>query len=779
MPRKTRTPDQRPRSSTTANTKTPAPGRRPGVRQRCAALTTAARARLRPTGNRVTGYVAVGAVGALIGTSLAVGAGASGTRPALADIGAWLASSAKGEVAHAHGLTGAVDGKATLPDGMAGHPVSVAQNGRTTLVLDEQTGRVVRIDASQLTAEQSADYGAAGLQLVSGGAYAYVLDPAQGTVQRIDPAMTTAKNPPVGLGGKPGAAVVDGDGTLWVPLPDKGTVVPFVKGRKGTAVKVADAGHDLTLTLADGRPVVTDRTAAAMKVLTVTGVRNTFDLGDAFAGADPAEVLVPAGTDGSEVPVLAAGSGADSGADSGDLVVVDVRSRHTLRARIPVQGVQGQELGAPQLLGKRVYVPDESVGRLLVYDTSLSALAEPVQITDGAGELELFVRDGLLWVNDQDGAAAAVIDADGEVRHIGKYEKDVPSARKPGDRPEDTVPTGGPAAQVPPAAPAPGVTVTAPGATVTPPNGPPGQTPGPGSEPGPTETSPSPTPTQDCEAQWETGCPEPGAPGSPQAESRSGAIRITFAEAVGATPQRYVLKGVAPDQTVTPDEIGPDGPFTFEVKGGSCEEQYSFTVVAEYAGGRPSKESAPSARARPCIAPGALREFTVTPAEGGHGGTVTWQPPQDISGPVTYTVSGPDGTVETGETSHAYANLKNSETYAVSVTARNPAGSGGAAIGTLDLIPRPQKMNIVNNQNNPSTVGIRTLPTTAAGERASSIPGMSSPQVTVGCFTKGEELTQVGETTNIWARITYLGISGYTFDAYVHARLNPKVWECE
>lgn len=731
---------------------TRAPGRRPH------SLTTAW-ARLRPTGNRVTGYLAVAAVGALIGTSLAVGAGASGTRPRLADVGAWLASSEKGEVAHAHGLTGDVDGKVVLPAGMAGHPVSVAQDGRTTLVLDQQTGRVVRIDAAQLTAEQSADYGAAGLQLVTGGAYAYVVDPVRGTVQRIDPAMTTAESPAVELGGKPGAAVVDQEGTLWVPLPDQGTVVPFVKGHKTTAVKVAEAGHDLVLTLADGRPVVTDATAAVLKVLTVTGVRGTFELGGPIAGArsgtGPADTLVPASTDGSVVPVLAPGSG--------DLAVLDVRSRHTVRARVPVQG---QELGAPHLLGKRVYVPDESTGRLLVYDTSLSALAEPVRITEGAGELELFLRDGLLWVNDQDGAAAAVIDAEGEVRRIGKYGTDVPSARKPGDKwVEGSVPTGVPAAQVPPGAAAP--------------NAPSGQTPEPGQGPqtpgpDPTDTGTSPPPAQ-----------EPGAPGAPQVESQMGALRITFAEALGATPQRYVLKGQAPNQTVTPDEIGPDGPFTFEVKGGSCEKQYSFTVVAEYAGGKPSKESAPSALARPCIAPGAPRELTFTPAQGGHGGTVTWQPPQGVDGSVTYTINGPGGTAETTESRYAYENLRNGTRDRVAVMASNAAGSGAAASEWIDLTLPDQKMNIVNNKPDGRDVGIRTMPHSTQGVRAGAIPSGQNPEVTVHCKTKGQEITHGKETTDVWARHTYydpaLGknITGYTIDHFVNSRSNPDVWECE
>ncbi|MFE7276344.1 hypothetical protein [Streptomyces sp. NPDC057623] len=719
----------------------------PGFRQRyAAALLAAAWERLRPTGNRVTGYVAVCAVGALVGTSLAVGAGASDARPRLADIGAWLAAGEKGEVVHAHGLTGAVDGRAVLPAGTAGHPVSVAQDGDTTLVLDERTGRVVRIDTAQLTAAQSADHGAAGLQLVSGGAYAYVVDPARGTVQRIDPALTTAESPPVELGGRPGPAVVDGEGTLWVPLPGSGTVVPFAGGRKGTAVKVAEAGHELTLTVADGRPVVTDRTAAAMKVLTAKGVRGTFDLGDAIAGADPAGVLVPAGTDGSAVPVLAS--------DSGDLVVVDVRSGHTLRVRVPMRG---HEAGAPQLLGKRVYIPDESTGGLLVYDTALSASAAPVRVTDGPGELELFVRDGLLWVNDPDGAGAAVIDADGEVRHIGKYGTDAPSARGPGDEPvEDSVPTGGPAAEAPPRAGAPGATGPAPGA---PSGGPSGG--------GSGETSGPPGPTRPE--------PEPGAPGSPQAESRSGAIRITFAKALGAAPKRYVLKGAAPGQTVAPDGVGPDGPFAFEVRGGSCEEQYSFTVVAEYGGGRPDKESAPSAFARPCVAPGAPRGLTATPAQGGHGGTVSWQAPEG-GGSVTYMVSGPDGTARTTEPAYAYGKLENGYPYSVSVTASNAAGTGAAVFGTLNLVPPRQELPVKNNMNNPDRLIIRNEPSHTHGGRAGSMPGMWEGPVTVHCKTKGTKPPSVD--TDIWARVTYEGINGYVSDHFFDSRDNSDVWDC-
>ncbi|QNP71280.1 hypothetical protein IAG44_18775 [Streptomyces roseirectus] len=447
---------------------------------------------------------------------------------------------------------------------------------------------------------------------------------------------------------------------------------------------------------------------------------------------------------------------------SGELAVVDVRSGHTLRARVP-----GAGRGTPQLLGKRVYLPDESAGSLLVYDTSLSAPADPVRVTGGGGRLELFVRDGLLWVNDPDGADAAVIDAGGEVRRITKY------GPAPRDKAvEGGVPTGGSGASpgpsragvasgaVPSGAVPSGVgAIPGPGMpSVNPPSGSPEA-----SGPGPTQ--PEPGPTQ----------PEPGAPGAPQVESLPGALRVTFAPAAGATPLRYVLKGAAPDQTVTPDEVGPDGPFVFEVEGGSCARQYGFTVVAEYGGGRPGKESAPSALARPCVAPGAPQDLVIVPAQGGHGGTATWREPQ--GGAVTYTVTGPDGTASTTATTHTYRDLPNGAPHAVSVTASNAAGSGPAAYGTLDLIPPPQRMRIVNNDSD-GTLGIRSMAHHLEGRRVGEVPAGQNPEVVVHCKKRGSTITAHEMTTDIWAYLTYQNITGHVSDIWVDSRSNADVWDC-
>jgi hypothetical protein len=702
----------------------------------------------------------VGAVCALIGTSVAVGVGVSGSLPRLSDIGAWLSSSEKGEAAHANGLTGDVDGKAELP-GMNGHPVSISQDGKTILVLDQKTGKVVRIDPSQLSAEQSTDYGVTGLQLVAGGSNAYVVDPAKGTVQRIDPAMTTPIGAPVILGTRLGTATVDPQGTLWVPVPGKGTVVPFVNGTKSAAVKVAPARHDLVLTLADGTPVVTDRTAAVTKVLSLAGTQQTFNLQGGIGDSAPADILVPASTDGSTVPVLAT--------DSGALALIDIRTNQAINTRVRTDG---HNLGAPQMLGKRVYIPDESTGTLVVYDTAASQFEDRIRITGKPGALELFVRNGLLWVNDQGNASAAVINAGGQVRHIGKYKTDVPTARKKSEKPVvDNVPSAPPATQGPQS---PGRT-TAPGTLPTP--NPTTSKPG-ASQPSPSKTTQAPV--KNCAVNWETGCPEPNAPGTPQAQSGSGTITITFAAASGVTPERYVLKGAPAGATVTPNEIGPEGDFTFVVKGGSCAQQYSFTVVAQYGAGAGDKESDPSAPVRPCIAPGAPQNVKVTPtAAGGHGGTVTWQAPAGAGDSVTYTVNGPSGTKTTQNTSYTYTGLANSQTYAVSVTASNEAGSGAAGGGTLNLTPPDQTMSITHNMNDSEPLYLHSQPTLSSSHTG-KIPGLTQPSVTVHCRTAGDTVTHpyTHVTSAIWGKITSDYGSGYVADVYLDSRNNTAVWTC-
>lgn len=752
------TPGLRPRRLADAPTDTAEPTT-PGLGRRTTALLSSAWTAVRPTRRRGTGYIAIGAVGALVGTSIALGVGASGSTPALSEVGAWLGSSEKGTASHANGLTGEVDGKVDLPTGK--NPVSISQDGKTVLVLDERTGRVIRVDPAQLTAEHSTDYRSSDLQLVAGGSFAFVVNPVEGTVQRIDPVRTTPIGGKVDLGVVPlGEATVDPTGVLWVPEPTKGRVVPFTGGRPGKPVDVAKPGNNLELTLANGQPVVTDTSAGRITVLDVSGPGMTYNLPSYIGKATPASVLVPDATESNLIPVL------DN--ETGKMAVFDLGTRRTVTA---VLGGRSGDFGAPQALGLKVYVPDESNGTLVVYDTDQGTVEQPVKVTDEPGELEMFVRNGLLWVNDEDNAAAAVINADGDVNPIGKYKDKVPSQKKPKDEPpaRDNVPDepSPPVSQEPepPAAPQESEQPRKPKESKAPP------------------ATPKPKkPLDPCEAD-PASCgvaPPPMPPGTPQAQATGGGITVTFSPGAGLKPTHYTLAGDPGVGSVTPAQVGPDGPFTFQVGGDlSCAQEYAFTVVAHFEGGT-TKESQPSPAVRPCTAPSAPSGLQVTVPSGGHGGNLTWQAPSDASGTVTYTVNWGAGSATTNNTNFTITGLTNSQVYNVSVSSSNEAGGGASASGTLDLTPPTTTMNIVDNRNDGQPVKMRADATVSSAQ-VGSIPSGWNGAVTVHCTKKGDSVTYPGDTatTDVWSRITYNGTTGFISDLWLEARRNSSVWSCQ
>ncbi|RCG21394.1 hypothetical protein DTL70_18325 [Streptomyces diacarni] len=716
-------------------------------------------------------------MGALVGTSVVVGSGKAGAVPDLSDIGAWLTSSRTGEAAHANGLTGDVDGKVKLP-GMGDHPVSISQDGKTVLVLDEKTGKLVRIDASQLTAEQSSRYGS-GLQLVSGGSYAYLVDPVKARVQRIDPVRTTPLGAPMDLGAGPlGKAVADPKGTLWVPVPGKGTVVPFPHGKKGDAIKVgAKRGEASTLvmTLADGRPVVTDTRGGTVAVLRRTGIGLRFKLPSGIAEAPAGTVVVPSSTAGDVVPVLAR--------ESGRMTLVNTRTGSLLNASL---GAGSHEYGTPQVLGSKVYVPDHSNGTLKVYDTEAAAITEPVKVTGKRGKLSLFVRDGLLWVNDEDNETAVVINSSGHVNRVHKYDTDVPSGRKPREDPpsgDDGKRDPAPGRDAPDAVPE---GPSNPGRDETP-SGPdaPARKPDSGGEPKEPERKEPERPRKPERPDKGEEKPEARPPGTPQAQSGAGVIRVSFAPSPGVKPTGYRLKGAPAGAEVKPEKVGPNGPFTFEVKGGSCAQQYSFSVEAAFAGGQ-TAESGRTVPTRPCVAPGAPQKVEYAFPQGGRGINLTWQAPANADGGTKYTVTGGKGSQTTTATKAQLTGLANNRTYNLTVAAGNAAGSGGSTAVAVDL-SNPKDIKITDNADDGEEVGIRTKPSTKEGTRLGFVPAGQTPTLQFVCQVRGtaEVHDTYGWKSDVWDRIEWEGKTGYVSDLWVATskhkvgKFSPEVWQCD
>ncbi|HSA50273.1 MAG TPA: fibronectin type III domain-containing protein [Yinghuangia sp.] len=486
----------------------------------------------------MAGWVSLAVCVALLATAVVLGTGAAGAKVSLADLGNWLPSSRANTVVHVNGTTGQVDGRVELA-GETNGPLEVGTDGSTVLVLDQETGTVSRIDPAQLTVPQMRSYGADGLTLAVGAGKAWLVDALAGTVQPIDPVSLAPVSAPIDLGSKPlGPAGADNSGNLWVTLPATGQVVAVRGAVPSAPIPVADPGHVLLLTIADGRPVVTDTTAGVVKVIGEEGPVRSINLPEAVAGAKPEAVRIPERGEGPLVPILAA--------DSGQLVLLNIDDGAVQAAPV---ATPGNDFGPPEVLGNRVYVPDRTTGTLLVYDTAAAAFAPSVRVTGTAGPLELDVRDGLLWANDQTQATAVVVDAQGRAHPVDKYKPDVPSEADKSPSPTTTRTTR-PTQPSQSAAPSDSATAS----TGTPPGGPrPDATTAEPTTRPPTEPVRDDPPGRD-ETTGSTSPPDRSTP--PPATTPAPTVVVTVTERVPVVPP----PSRPPTEPPTPRPSVPNGP---------------------------------------------------------------------------------------------------------------------------------------------------------------------------------------------------------------------------
>lgn len=720
------------------------------------------------SGKRTAGIVASVLVAVLVGAGLVLGEGVSSARPKLSDVGAWLASAMNGEVVHANGLSGQVDGRVDLASA-GGQALKVVQDGDSVLVVDESTGKVSRIDPAQLEVAQTGTVGAGGTQLVTGAGKAYAIDPRAGTVQRLDPLTISTMGPPIALKPPLGQAGLDKNGTLWVPVPEEGTLVQVNGAQQGKAVTVGEPGDPLTLTIANGVPLVTNASAASATVIGSTGTRLQVSLPSTVTGAVSGGLLVPAVVESQIVPVLAPEEGA--------LVLVDTAS-----GALTTVAVKGGKLRAPQALGRRVYIADESTGRLIVYDTVAKKFEPDKVVTGNPGPLEVFVKDGLLWVNDQFSETALVIEQDGRGHRVGKYDEALDQKDTPTPLPIPTytptvvqptiVPTQGTKRPTSKPTSVPTRTKTAvPTVTVT-------ATPTPTATPEPTRTA-TPTPTS-TPTPTPTPTPKvtPDPPGTVTANSGPGWMEIVFTPSGKGDVTGYSLKGAPGGADVTPVRVRPDGPFQFRVTGGRCDEEYTFRVAAEYDGGE--VESAPSIPVRPCVAPGRPAAFAAKAKN--HGADLTWSAPENAKD-ATYVLEGPGQHPATLDgTGAEVTGLKNGQSYTWTLRAKNAAGeSQDRAEATADLRPPPAQFHNANNDHRDTL--IRSGPD--AGAETGKIPRGEYITMTVLCQQKGASYTDTdtGMSSDVWNKVESGRGNGWLNDVLMDT---PKggfpaapLWECE
>ncbi|HEU5028919.1 MAG TPA: hypothetical protein VFV01_28680 [Spirillospora sp.] len=697
--------------------------------------------------DRLTGQLAAGLAGVLCVSALVYGVGTASAKYRLADVGAWLSAGAKGLVVHANGLAGKVDGKAAVVPQMRGHHIRIVQDGTTVLLVDTDTGVVSRIDPSQLKITTSRAAGGPALQVLAGPGTAYTIDSVKGVVQRIDPLTLAPAGPSATLTAPLGQAGIDGRGNLWVPVPQTGQVVPFQNGRQGTPVTAGRGGDRLSLTIAAGTPVIVDSTSATALVVHPGGTQRV-TLPAPVAEAENG-VRVPPVADGQTVPMLGAG---------GSLYLLDtgVGRVESVALRVPHHAFE-----APNVLGPRVYLPDRTSGRLLVFNTDTGAWEAPITATRPGGTIEVITRDHMLWVNDPDGATALALDPGGAVKRIKKYDDHVPGGNRrpipikagPGNG-NGNRNAGGPGHG---------------GGDPVPPPGRPARPP----------------------AKQDPTAPDPP---TPIASGDNGSIKIRFTPAPqpqGVYPvSRFVLLdgNDQPVKGATPAQFAGNTPSgTFTVGGLACSSKtYEYKVAAEYKGKNGKTALSPSGPvgATACQAPGPPTALSATGVN--HGAQLTWGKSAGYA--VTYVISSPSGTVTTTGTSKTITGLTNGTTpITISVTARNGAGDSTPETASVTLDPN-QHTHVYNGHHNDTRT---TTLHTSAGLNApddGSFPKGFTGSVTVICQVTSDLVTDTddpGLKSDIWDQINYGGRVRWVSDLYVSTPnsdagtfSSPTVWGC-
>jgi hypothetical protein len=701
--------------------------------------------------DRLTGHIAIGVVGVLCAAAVVFGVGMASAKYHLADVGGWLTSTKKGELVHVNGLSGKVDGKVTL-SGSTGHPMKVIQQGGVVLIVDEVTGVVSRVDPAHLNVVQGAAFrGAAGMQVVSSAGSAYALDQQKGSVQRLDPMTLATMGGPLSMTGPLGAAAIDATSILWVPVPANGQAAPVRSGQAAQPVPIGRSGDDLSLTIAAGSAVVSDFTSAQAVILGKNGTQVKVRLPSSVAQAPKGSVLAPGTTDGQLVPLLAGGSliVLNSGTGSISSVALKLPPKH--------------RLAAPQALGQKVYIPDQSTGSLLVYDSATNRMGQQVPVTGHPGRLDAFVKDGLLWVNGPESAKAVVVDGAGGHKPIQKYSPDVPGSQnnpipKAGDpggsrgKPTPGGGTGGghPHAPKPPKLP-------------------------PTHKPDPPKVTP------------------PNAPANLRAAAQpDGTIKVDFEPGGGGKTTGYKL--LMPDGlTATPQQIDPDGPdYTFTVSGGVCGTEYQFAVAALYQNRDHASEvdSAYTPPALSCTEPDAPGNVTGAGTTG--GARISWQPPPNADAKkVTYDVQVTGTKTASSDnyagTSVTFAQIWKNGAYTIRVTAKNPAGNKTTVQNTN--LAGPVTTYGIHNGGNPGDTSWVYKEADPNSGHAEGIQNANTQSVQVRCQKMGAHYAHSNGDPdfagNLYDYVNHNGHVGYMIGYLPNTPhkpwqelAGPTIWEC-
>jgi hypothetical protein len=405
---------------------------------------------------------------------------------------AWLSSSRVGQLTLLDGASAEVSAQVQVSP--AGNAIEVVQRGSTAYAIDKTAGTVRRVDGAtfELTQPEIPIPDArAGLTAFPGPDVLYTLDTRRGILANTDPKSLSRKGELLSLATElaAGSAVVDDAGTLWTVDAATGDLARVEHGNRSVRRQVARPGRSL-LTLAGGAPVLVDTVARkAIRIDRETSrVQGSVDLD--LRSEDTVQV---SGSPRAQRLYLVTGRGA--------LITCQLEAGRCDNV-VPLAG--GSKFGAAVEAGNRLFVPDYSTGQVWIVDLATSRVVAKPTVLPPAGQFELLTRDGVVFYNDSNSARAGVIQFNGSVVPVAKYDERDP------DRGVQVGNTEQPRPQPPQPQPQPGQPRPDP------------EQPRPNPNPGQPRPDPG-QPGQPDPGQPDPGQPDPGPPSGGPGEPRPGA----------------------------------------------------------------------------------------------------------------------------------------------------------------------------------------------------------------------------------------------------------------
>ena len=630
---------------------------------------------------RGTAELSVVVVAGSLLAGLLFGSGLSRTSVDLADGLTWLADDPTGDVIQVNPATGRPEYR--LDIGAKGDDLEITQYDGRMFVINHATGLLTSFDLSSiLFSGRRAVPAGGGASVLQHDGTVFLVDYAAGTIAGIDPVTTDALGElwlsPEGLAD----ATIDGEGILWA-LDPHGLVTqlrwsPSSQGFVTEDTRTVDHSGPHSVLVGHERGATLFGPDEGIVVQVGTGHDVVADAPE-LAGTLVAPEYSPAEL----APV--------SSPETGTVIIV---GGDAVR-QVDVRTIGCERPDRPQVFEAVVYVPCPGDNRVVRLGADGSRAAPDISTPPG-GSPELVVDDGNLVINVPGSRAGLLVEGDGTVHDIVRYDPDVPatpvsSTEDPPDPPtivdieEIADQDDGPDHEEPSPPP--------PSPSGEPAHGPDKCPPGrPDCTPGSSASgSPGPTPTPGDDGEHSQG-PFQAPRGVTASALPDGSVQVSWTHN-GPDADSFVVAEVGGGNLATVN--GRNRQAAVSVSPGP---DHRFTVAAVRSG-EPTQTSAPSGpvatSGRPGAPSGIGGSAVGSTADDTVAVTLTWTAAPDNGSPITqYSIAVSDATgsrtLTSTSTSVAYTTscgdgLPYCDPGAISatVTAHNANGDGPSASGTV------------------------------------------------------------------------------------------------